>query len=171
MKTLIRFLLILVIAAAALSTAARYADGPFGLVAGGAFRTGTMLDETPDWRALADRATVELQLVEPPRSRTTWILLVDGDAYIPCAFMNTTWGRLWKRWPLEAAQDGRALLRIDDRIYERQLTRITQGEVVAAVVERLSDKYDVTASVPDVASGALWLFRLDARENPGLATR
>ena len=35
--------------------------------------------------------------------------------------MGTAVGRLWKRWPVQAARDGRAVLRIDGKRYERRL--------------------------------------------------
>ena len=46
--------------------------------------------------------TVEFQLLEPDRSRTTWILVHDGKIYIPCGYLNSAVGRIWKKWPIEA---------------------------------------------------------------------
>ena len=66
---------------------------------------------------------VEFQLLEPARSRITWILDHEGRAYIPSGYMTTWWGRIWKQWPHEAERDPRILLRIGDSLYERRLVR------------------------------------------------
>ena len=56
--------------------------------------------------------------------------------------MNSTVGKLWKSWPAQAEQDGRAVVRIDGVRYERQLVRITSGagleSVDCAANERIS---------------------------------
>ena len=59
----------------ALLVGARFADGPMGIVAGGPFRSGEMVSgQEPDWSFVRDVREVEFQLLDPPRSRTTWIL-------------------------------------------------------------------------------------------------
>jgi hypothetical protein len=145
---------------------ARFADGPIAIVAGGPFRTGQPVrGPEPDWSFVRDVAEVEFQLLEPPRSRTTWILVHQGRAFIPCGYMDSRWGRLWKRWPIEAERDGRALLRVGDALYERELVRITGGPLVEPLLAELGRKYLGGAQVPvsRVASGSLWLFELAPR--------
>ncbi|MEQ8857508.1 MAG: hypothetical protein RIC56_02565 [Pseudomonadales bacterium] len=151
--------------------AARLSDGPIGPIAGGPFDSGEPYrGSEPDWRHLADRDTVEFQLVDPARSRTTWILVQDGRLFIPCGYMNTEWGRIWKRWPVEAEVDGRALLRVDGTLYRRQLRRVRSGPLLEPLVEELNRKYAVGATADAVASGSLWLFELaPASESAGLA--
>lgn len=147
---------------------ARFLDGPLGPIAGGPFESGTRhVGADPDWRFVADRETVEFQLLEPARSRTTWILVHDERIFIPCGYMDTDWGRAWKQWPIEAERDGRALLRVDDVVYPRQLQRIRSGRLIEPLVAELNRKYAVGATVAAVASGSLWLFELTPRPADG----
>ncbi len=155
-----------VVAMALLVIGARFADGPLAIVAGGPFESGEVVTgPEPDWAFVRDTGEVEFQLLEPPRSRTTWIVEHGGKAYIPSGYMTTWWGRLWKQWPHEAEKDGRILLRVGDRIYERTLVRIHDGPEVAPVLAELSRKYAGGAEIPleAVSSGSLWIFELAPR--------
>ena len=145
---------------------ARFADGPLAIIAGGPFTSGDLVTGAePDWSFAREIPEVEFQLVEPPRSRTTWILEHEGRIFIPSGYMTTAWGKLWKQWPLEAERDGRAILRIDGKLYERQLVRIQDGPLLAPLLAELSRKYASGAAIgPEaVASGYLWLFELAPR--------
>lgn len=149
--------------------AARFADGPVAMIPGGPFTSGELVTgPEPDWSFARELREVELQLVDPPRSRTTWILEHDGDIFVPCGFMTSRWGRLWKRWPVEALEDGRALLRIGDALYERQLVRIEDGPLLAPLVAELDRKYGRAEQLGPqaVAAGDLWLFQLAPRRGP-----
>jgi hypothetical protein len=79
--------------------------------------------------------------------------------------MTTWWGRLWKRWPHEAENDGRILLRIGDRLYERRLVRIEEGPELAPLLAEASRKYLEGREIPmeAVTSGTLWVFELAPR--------
>lgn len=171
MRTAVRvaggLLALLALAIGGLAVAARFADGPIAVFAGGPFTSGELVSgPEPDWSFVRNVREVEFQLLDPPRSRTTWILDHDGKAYIPSGYMTTWWGRLWKRWPHEAERDGRILLRIGDRIYERRLVRIGEGPVADALRAELGRKYLDGREVPReaVTSGSLWLFELAPRE-------
>ncbi len=145
---------------------ARFADGPVAIIAGGPFTSGELVTgPEPDWSFVHDIREVEFQLVDPPRSRTTWILEREGRIYIPCGYMTTTWGRIWKQWPIEALEDGRTILRIGDKLYERELVRIEEGPLVAPLTAELRRKYLRGADIrPEaVTSGYLWLFELAPR--------
>ena len=145
---------------------ARFADGPVAIIAGGPFTTGELVTgPEPDWSFASDLREVEFQLLDPPRSRTTWILEYDGRIYIPCGYMTSTVGRLWKQWPIEALEDGRAVLRIGDKLYDRQLVRIEEGPLLEPLTEELSRKYVGGAPIGSeaVTSGNLWLFELAPR--------
>lgn len=166
LRVIVRVLGVLLVALVALVVGARFADGPLAIVAGGPFQSGQLVTgPEPDWTFVRDVGEVEFQLLTPPRSRITWILEHDGRAFIPCGYMNSTWGRLWKQWPIEAEQDGRALLRIGDALYERELVRIASGPLVAPLTAELSRKYLGGRPVPPEAatSGSLWLFELAPR--------
>jgi hypothetical protein len=138
----------------------RYSDGPLGLLSGGELRAGELvIGPDPDWSFAAGVQEVELQLLEPPRSRTTWILYHDGRIYIPCGFVNI---RLWKQWPHEAVVDGRSLVRIEGKRYARELVRVADPSVRAALTKRIAQKYALDESqLPE--SENLWFFRLDRR--------
>ena len=152
---------------------ARLHDGPFegdlAIVAGGAFKTGELQtgDKEPNWDFLKEYPTVEFQLLNPNRSRTTFVMEVEGRIFIPSGYMNTTVGKIWKHWPMEAEKDGRAILRVDNKLYERDLVRIKEGEIVEAVLAELSRKYagGFSISLDEVNSENLWLFELQSRNN------
>lgn len=165
----------LILVGAVFAWSMRFADGPLGPVAGGAFTSGnTYQGPEPDWSFLRDRQEVEFQLLNPPRSRTTWILEHEGRIYIPCGYMNETWGRLWKQWPIEAEQDGRALLRVDGVVYPRRLVRISEGPQLPFLLSELFRKYFSGGTTPSdesnpqtldegleqIRSGSLWIFEL-----------
>ncbi len=158
----------------------RFADGPSGFIAGGAFSTGEAYQGAePDWLFVKDRSEVEFQLLDPDRSRTTWIVEYEGRIYIPCGYMNSTWGRIWKQWPIEAEKDGRAILRVDGVLYDRKLVRIKEGAQIPYLLSELVRKYYFNPDAPlmsaeqreQAAAGAmnrlrdesLWIFELAPR--------
>jgi hypothetical protein len=160
-------LALLLVAIAVLLVGARFADGPVAIVAGGPFKSGELQSgPEPDWSFVHDVREVEFQLLEPARSRTTWILDHEGKAYIPCGYMTTWWGKLWKQWPHEVEKDPRILLRIGDALYERKLVRIQEGPLVAPLLAELSRKYAGGEEIPMelVTSGYLWLYELAPRD-------
>lgn len=157
---------LLLVAIGVLLVGARFADGPVAIIAGGPFTSGELVSgPEPDWSFVRDVREVEFQLLDPARSRTTWILDHEGKAYIPCGYMTTWWGKIWKRWPLEAEKDPRILLRIGDSLYERQLVRIREGPDVEPLLKELSRKYADGREIPVemVTSGYLWLYELAPR--------
>ena len=165
MKTLLKGLagLVLVIAVlmAGVLIAARFSDGPLAIIAGGPFTSGELSQgPEPNWEHLKDVETVEFQLLDPPRSRTTWIAVHDGRLFIPSGYMTTWWGRIWKQWPIEAERDGRIILRTDGKLHERRLVRITSGPELEPVLTELGRKYGGGNPIPmeAVESGYLWIF-------------
>ena len=84
----------------------RFTDGPMGIITGGAFSSGEVVSEEPDWRYVKDYDIVEFQLLDPARSRTTWIVEHDGRIFIPSGYMLSTVGKIWKQWPLQAKKMG-----------------------------------------------------------------
>ena len=159
-------LALLLVVISGLLIGARFADGPIAIIAGGPFASGELVSgPEPNWSFVSSVREVEFQLLNPARSRTTWILYHEGKAYIPCGYMTTWWGKIWKQWPLEAEKDPRILLRIDDALYERQLVRIQEGPVVASLLAELSRKYASGREIPmeAVTSDYLWLYELAPR--------
>src|SRR5262245_42254379 len=170
MKSVLRvvggLLALLLVLLVGLIVAARFAHGPIAIIAGGPFRSGEPVGgPEPDWSFVHDVKEVEFQLLEPPRSRTTWILDHEGKAYIPSGYMTTWWGKLWKQWPHEVEKDPRIILRIGNSLYERQLVRVQDGPVVAPLLAELSRKYANGREIPAeaVTSGYLWIFELAPR--------
>lgn len=152
-------LLVLALAAVALGVAARFGDGPLGPLPGGPLETGELVtDPEVDWSFARDVKEVELQLVDPPRSRLTWIIVHEGHAYVPCAIGSPP----FKRWHREALRDGRAVLRVAGKRYERQAVRVIDPDLFAALGARVQQKYGGGPSDP-TDPRVTWFFRLDPR--------
>jgi len=142
---------------------ARFHDGPVAAFAGGPLVTGDWIESQDiDWSFVADLDTIEFQLIEPPRSRTVWILHHEGKLFIPCGLPNFT---LWKQWPHEALADGRAVLRVDGKRYAVNLVKTDDPGERSAVMSLLETKY--ATSPPDDGSldDMVWVFRIESREH------
>jgi hypothetical protein len=139
---------------------ARFADGPVGAFPGGLLVDGPMVHApVDDWRFAEAVELVELQLMAPPRSRTTWILVEDGRAFIPCGIPGF---RLWKQWPHQAREDGRALVRIEGRRFPLQLVRLDDPGLEKRLAENMGRKYPQAEGL-DVE---VWYFELTPPEGP-----
>ena len=174
-KAVTGFVGLIVLVIVSIFVVARFSDGPIGngppleMVTAGPFKTGDLqvgLDE-PDWSFLKDYPIVQFQLLDPPRSRTTFIMETDGRIFIPSGYMNSTMGKIWKHWPMEAEKDGRAILRVDGKLYARTMVRIQEGEILDDVLAELSRKYagGFPVSQENIDSGDLWIFELEPRKN------
>lgn len=153
--------LIPVVVIAALAISSRFSDGPTALFGGGPLRSGELVTgEEPDWSFLRDVGTIELQLVDPPRSRLVWVAEHEGKIYVVSGYMGSAIGRMWKRWPVQAERDGRTIIRVDGKRYPRTLRRIRSGPVVEGVLAELARKYGSTSTPADVAAGNTWMFEL-----------
>lgn len=150
-------LLLVVIAIGATAFGARFADGPIALFPGGPLRSGTVVtDAVTDWSFARDTPEIELQLSSQDRSRTVWIGVHQGSAYIP-ASLDFPPGKTWHKL---AVEDGRATLRIDGQRYPVTLVRTEDGSEQDAVRELLGAKYD---GGPPGGGGA-WFFRVSSRK-------
>jgi hypothetical protein len=144
----------------AVGAVARYSDGPIGPFPGGPLRSGAIVaDPDVDWSSLMSVREIELQLVDPPRSRTTWLLVREGQAFVPCGFPNLS---LWKQWPHQVLRDGRAVVRIDEERYERHAVRVTDPGLHAELSADLTAKYGTTPGFTPTPE-SVWFFRLDPR--------
>ncbi len=138
---------------------ARFSDGPIAVFPGGPFRSGQPAEGEPDWSFARDVEEIELQLADPPRSRTVWVVVHQGLPYVSCSFLDVP---LWKKWPYEVLEDGRVVLRIEGRLYERQAVKVTDPEEYQAVRALVAEKYGLGAEQrtdPDT----VWVFRLEPR--------
>lgn len=162
LKWVVRVLGVAVFLLGALVIGARFSDGPIAIIPGGPLEAGELVaGPEPDWTFARDITEMELQLVEPPVSRTIWLQVHDKKLYVVSGYMNSTVGRLWKQWPAQALRDGRALIRIDGKRYERRLVRILDDrpllEAISAEMER---KYGAPLRAETAASGDAWFFAL-----------
>ena len=157
-------ILIPVAAIGTLAVASGSADPPSAFFGGGPLVDGELVTgPEPDWSFVGDVALVDLQLVDPPRSRVVFIADHDGKLYVVSGYMGSLLGRLWKRWPLQAERDGRAVVRIEGKRYERTLVRVRSGaDVIEGVTAELSRKYG-GADPDSIESGDTWLFELAPR--------
>jgi hypothetical protein len=157
-------ILIPVVAIGTLAVASGSADPPSAFFGGGPLVDGELVTgPEPDWSFVGDVALVDLQLVDPPRSRVMFIADHDGKLYVVSGYMGSFLGRLWKRWPAQAERDGRAVVRIEGKRYERTLVRIRSGsDVIEGVTAELGRKYGA-ADPSSIESGDTWLFELAPR--------
>jgi hypothetical protein len=150
----------IVLLIAGLFAAARLHDGPLGLIPGGALRSGEIATEAVgDWK-FADVDTIELQLDGESSSRTTWILVHEGRAFIP-ARLSFPPG---KRWHKTADQNGTAWVRIGGRRYPVSLTRVQDDATRTALIEVVRGKYSPGSDAsPPPAEGGVWFFEVVSR--------
>jgi hypothetical protein len=157
---ILRFLglgvVVLAIAVGTMALAARFSDGPIAVFPGGAFRSGDWVDEpVADWSFATDVETLEMQLDGGKTSRTVWILVHEGTAFVPCSLGFPP----GKSWHLAAVKDGRAVLRHEGRRYPVNLARNEDEAVGAALAAVVEDKYGATPPGSDT-----WYFRVSSRE-------
>jgi hypothetical protein len=159
--------ILILVSITAIGTAAlkaRSSDGPTHLFPGGPLTSGPLISgPEPDWRFTDQIESIELQLFDPRTSRRVWVTQYDGKIYVISSGSDTFLARLWFTWPLRAAEDGRAIVRIDGKRHRRQLRRIRSGQELDGITAALREKYseyDAAWNRQDVEDGVLWLFEL-----------
>jgi hypothetical protein len=157
--------LVIVLALALFLFSMRFADGPRGIISGGPFKTGEPAATPDSWSRLKDRDTIEFQTMEPARSRTVWLATHDSRLFIVSGYMNTIYGAVWKHWPHYMDADNRVVLRIDGKLYDQVLERITGGPDVVPVLQEFQRKYGLggAATEATVTSGDVWLYEVRPR--------
>jgi hypothetical protein len=155
----------LVVLFAVLIIVARFGDGPTAILPGGPLVSGDLVTgPEPDWSFARDIPEMEFQLVEPPQSRTIWLQVYDKKLYVVSGYMNSMVGKIWKKWPAQALVDGRAVIRIDGKRYERQLVRIMDDRpVLEGIAAEVNRKYGAPLNADMAASGDAWFFALEPR--------
>ncbi len=171
---------VLVAVPVGIGVVARFSDGPIGPFPGGPLRTGTLVsDPDVDW-SFAHGREIEVQLVEPPGSRITGAVAHEGQLFLVCdlgfiarRLPNSMMGWMLspiyrlKRWHEDALRDGRVVLRIGGKRYERQAVRVTDPELLVtlrSMTEELANQY-FSSPLLDVPTDpdAIWFFRMDPR--------
>jgi len=159
LRWLVRIAAVLVALIALVFFGARFHDGPLGPIPGGPLAAGELVAEpVADWSFVKDTGEIELQLDSQNRSRITWIFFLDGKAYVPCSLGFPP----GKNWHQQAAQDGRATLRIDGKRYPVTLTKLDD-----AVVQQMGDtvRAELTrkyGELPATEAG-VWVFEVTSR--------
>jgi hypothetical protein len=134
--------------------ATRFHDGPLGPIPGGPLASGEVVtDAIPDWSFAADVPEIELQLASQDRSRTVWLLVADGKAFVPASIEYPP-GKTWHR---KALEDGRATLRILGQRYPVTLAKVDDPALQEAARAVASKKY------PSRPPGDSWLFGVTSR--------
>ena len=135
--------------------AARFHDGPLGMVPGGALVAGEIVAApVGDWK-FADVDTIEMQLDGESTSRTTWILVNEGRAFIP-ASLSFPPGKSWHK---HADQNGAAWIRINGQRYAVTLTRVHDDALQAQLKGAVGKKYG--GGPP--GDGGVWFFEVVSR--------
>jgi hypothetical protein len=144
---------------------ARFSDGPIALFPGGELRAGELYQgPEPDWTFARDIPEMEFQLLDPPRSRTIWLVVHDQKLYIVSGYMRSAIGKVWKKWPAEAERDGRAVIRIDGKRYERDVVRIRDAVQIEPLAAEIRRKYGVPQMSAQAAlAGDAWFYALPPR--------
>ena len=161
--TILRWLLRIVLGAIALVAllfiGARFHDGPLGPIPGGALEAGPEVTEPiGDWSFAKEVDEIELQLASQETSRITWILVHEGQAYVPCS-LGFPPGKSWYK---RAVVDGRATLRIEGRRYPVTLTKLDDAatqQLEPTVRAEVVRKY----GQPPPSEAGVWLFRVASR--------
>jgi len=166
MKTFLKVLCTLAVVVALFFFAVRFKDGPLAMIAGGPLTSGPLQPSMGvDFSFAKDINTIEFQLLDPPRSRTTWVIFHDGHLYVPSGFMDVP---IWKQWPEEAAEDGRAIVRIEGVRYPFELERVVDRKTWQKTRVLSGRKYDMADWSSTKEPGPeewnlVWMFRLNPR--------
>ena len=135
---------------------ARMGDGPMGPLPGGPLVAGERVTApVSDWSFAESIDEIEMQLAADAISRTTWILVDGGRAFIP-ASLSFPPGKDWYR---RADVDGAAWVRIEGRLYPVTLIRVRDEPTRDALKQIAAAKY---AGGPP-RSGEVWFFALQSR--------
>jgi hypothetical protein len=136
----------------AVGVAARFHDGPIGPFPGGPLSGELVEDPDLDWSFAAEIPTIELETLEPTRSRTVWVLVHEGQLYVPSGFVRA------KRWPHHVLAHPEVVLRVEGRLYRRRARRVTDRATLDALSAELERKYGVGFG-GDYESN--WVFRME----------
>jgi hypothetical protein len=154
LRWVIRIVAFVALVVALAFVGARFHDGPFGPIPGGPLASGEIVTRpVDDWSFATDVPEIELQLAAQTRSRTTWIVVHEGRAYVPASTQFPP-GKTWHRTALE---DGRATLRIAGKRYPVTLAKLEDPARVAAVRAVGLKKY------PNRPEGDAWVFAVTSR--------
>jgi hypothetical protein len=156
LKILGGIVVVLALLVVILFVGARFHDGPLALIPGGPLVAGELVAEpVADWEFAETIPEIELQLAGDDTSRTVWILVRDGQAYVP-ASLGFPPGKTWHQ---RADKDGRTILRIEGKRYPVSLKRIDDAQVEEELKGIASAKY----SGGPPGDSEVWFFAVESR--------
>ena len=171
MKLVLRIIIVVLglalIPVTAVATAAvkqRFGDGPNRVFSGGPLQAGELYSGVePDWSFVSTVPTIEMELESTGTSRRIWVAEYNGRLFVWSGYMGSTVGRIWKQWPVQAEEDGRAVMRIEGVRYQRQLNRIQSDPDLAGITAVITSKYRSALSPATIEAGDVWLFEATPR--------
>jgi hypothetical protein len=182
LKHIVVFLaVVIVVAIVGVLITQRISDGPIEFLQGGPFTSGELVDEPVDDWSFGVGQSSEFELVGFGTSRVAGYIMHDGIAYMTCD-LGFMWNRfegqqrmisnliyLFKHWHEDAVEDGRALLRIDGKIYKASFVKVEDPELNAILrteLENLGREYIAPLELgppPAEQPNDVWFFRMDSR--------
>lgn len=125
-------------------------DGPMAVFPGGPLSSGDWVEETEiDWSFAS--AIEEIELESGGSSRTTWIAVLDGKAYVPCSLDFPP----FKTWHKEALKDPKAVVRVEGKRYRRSLQKVEDADLQTQLEAIIEEKYSGSPG-----DGGTWFFHL-----------
>ncbi|MDP6977337.1 MAG: hypothetical protein QF570_01900 [Myxococcota bacterium] len=145
---------VLVLTVGTAFVAARFNDGPVGMLPGGPLRSGPIVPYfIIAWSFARNVETIEMQLADDDTSRTTWFIEHEGRGFIPASVSFPP----GKNWYLRA--DGsKAWLRIEGKRHEVRLDRFEDTAVIAELGKKVERKYGRAPG----GSGGAWWFEVES---------
>ena len=136
---------------------ARLGDGPLGMIPGGPIASGDWAEaQVADWTFATDIDTIEFQLEQDSISRTVWIAVAHGRAFIPASLKFPP----GKDWYHRAQDDGSSVLRIDGKRYAVDITRVDDGLTKQLVGKTIQGKYETP---PGSDENSVMFFEVKSR--------
>ena len=184
MEVLSVSIVIIILLVCGLLLALRFADGPLGPIPGGVLRKGTLVaDEKIDWSAVINTEgiqIVELQLEQSRTSRLVGVFLYQGELYAACdlGFVGRRAPGILigliqaivlslKNWHNNALADGRVVIRIREKLYQRHATRVKDKALISkfkSIATKEGIKFFGYLEPEEEQPGQIWFFHLDRRE-------
>jgi hypothetical protein len=160
-KGFVVLVIVLIVVVTGVVEIARFHDGPLGMIPGGPLVAGELVAVAPaDWNFATGVQEIEMQLDYEKTSRTTWVLVKDGVAYIPCSLSFPP----GKRWHKAADQNGEATVRIGGKRYPVTLTRVKDEALATEIGKVALAKYPAAART---SAGGAWFFKIEPRAIAG----
>ena len=139
-------------------------SGPLGPIPGGLLSGQTSV--TPgSWDFAVDADQIQLETIDESGdaySVNVWSGVVDGRLFIPTSLVRGAENPDDRGWVKNAVSNDSARVRIGEKVYAGQLSRVMEAELTQRVKNALMQKYDTKA---DARSAGAWIFEVQKRSN------